>query len=75
MRITVESPGRSTMGGINSSKIEVADIFREHIRDYLKIYKMPPDHYEVVSGIIGCRTDTSLPFPMNSITSFCAIKK
>ena len=45
------------MGGINSSKIEVADIFREHIRDYLKIYKMPPDHYEVVSDIIGCRTE------------------
>jgi hypothetical protein len=40
------------MGGINSTKIEVADIFREHIRDYLKIYKMPPDHYEVVSDII-----------------------
>ncbi len=45
------------MGGTNSTKIEVADIFREHIQDYLKIYKMPPDHYEVVSDIIGCRTE------------------
>jgi len=41
------------MGGINSTKIEVADIFREHIKDYLKIYKMPPDHYEVVSDSSG----------------------
>ena len=45
------------MAGINSTKIEVADIFREHIQDYLKIYNMPPDHYEVVSDIIGCRTE------------------
>jgi hypothetical protein len=45
------------MRGINNTKIEVADIFREHIQDYLKIHKMPPDHYEVVSDIIGCRTE------------------
>ncbi len=36
--------------------IEVADIFREHIRDYLAQYKMPPEHYEVVCDIMNCRT-------------------
>ena len=45
------------MTGTHNSKFEVADIFREHIRDYLKVYKMPPAQFEVVSDIIGCRTE------------------
>ncbi len=40
----------------NDSKIEVADIFREHIREYLEIYNMPYHYYDVVSDIIGCRS-------------------
>jgi hypothetical protein len=35
---------------------EVADIFRRHIGDYLKIYKMPPEHYKVVYDILNCRS-------------------
>ncbi|MCP4370904.1 MAG: IS91 family transposase [Deltaproteobacteria bacterium] len=42
---------------MNNTKVEVADIFRKHIGDYLEIYKMPQEHYEVVSDIIGCRTE------------------
>jgi len=34
---------------------EVADIFRRHIGDYLKRYKMPPEHYKVVYDILNCR--------------------
>lgn len=45
------------MAGMNKSNAELADIFRKHIGDYLKIYKIPPAHYEVVSDIIGCRTE------------------
>ena len=45
------------MSGIRSSTVEVADIFREHIGDYRKKYVMPPEHCEVVSDIIGCRTE------------------
>ena len=45
------------MTGTHKSKFEVADIFREHIRDYLKVYKMSPAQFEVVSDIIGCRTE------------------
>lgn len=44
------------MAPINSSNIEVADIFREHIGDYLEKYKIPPSHYEVVHDILSCRT-------------------
>ena len=45
------------MTGTHNSKFEVADIFREHIRDYLKVYKMSPAQFEIVSDIIGCRTE------------------
>jgi len=37
-------------------KIEVADIFREHIRDYQRRYNMPPAHLKVVGDILNCRT-------------------
>ncbi len=36
--------------------VEVADIFRKHITDYQKQYKMPPEHYKVVYDILSCRT-------------------
>ncbi len=29
------------------SNVEVADIFREHIADYLERYRIPPEHYKV----------------------------
>jgi hypothetical protein len=38
------------------SRVEVADIFRRHIGDYLDKYKMPPEHYKVVYDILNCRT-------------------
>ena len=38
------------------SQVEVADILRSHIGDYLKKYKMPPEHYRVVYDILNCRT-------------------
>jgi hypothetical protein len=35
------------------SRVEVADIFRRHIGDYLDKYKMPPEHYKVVYDILN----------------------
>ncbi|BBO81578.1 putative transposase y4qJ [Desulfosarcina ovata subsp. sediminis] len=37
-------------------QVEVADILRCHIGDYLKKYNMPPEHYRVVYDILNCRT-------------------
>ncbi|BBO90016.1 transposase zinc-binding domain-containing protein [Desulfosarcina ovata] len=37
-------------------QVEVADILRCHIGDYLKRYNMPPEHYRVVYDILNCRT-------------------
>lgn len=45
------------MAGLPERKIEVADIFRKHIGDYLELHDMPPQHYEVVADILGCRTE------------------
>ena len=42
--------------GCKKPKIEVADILREHISDYLSKYRMPPEHYKVVYDILNCRT-------------------
>lgn len=39
-----------------TEKIEVADIFREHIDDYLKKYKLSIDQKKVVEDIVNCRT-------------------
>lgn len=36
--------------------VEIADIFRMHINDYQKLYKLHPDHYKVVYDILNCRT-------------------
>jgi len=41
------------------TNIEVADILREHIPDYLAKYRMPPEHYKVVYDILNCRTATA----------------
>ncbi len=38
------------------SNVEVADIFREHIADYLERYRIPPEHFKVVYDILNCRT-------------------
>lgn len=35
---------------------DMADIFRSHINDFQKKYKLHPDHYKVVGDIIECRT-------------------
>jgi len=36
--------------------VEVADIFKEHIRDYRQTYGMPKEHYKIVYDILSCRT-------------------
>jgi len=36
--------------------IEVADILRMHIADYLTKYNMPREHYKIVHDILTCRT-------------------
>ena len=41
---------------MNKSKVEVADIFKAHIQDYLKKYQMPKEHLKIVYDIISCRT-------------------
>jgi len=42
--------------GSSTANHEIADIFRRHIGDYLKKYKMPPEHYKVVYDILNCRS-------------------
>ncbi len=41
---------------MNKPKLELADIFRKHIGDYRKQYRMSKDQYEVVYDILSCRT-------------------
>lgn len=41
---------------VKRPKVEVADILRHHLGDYLQKYKMPPEHYKVVYDILNCRT-------------------
>jgi hypothetical protein len=36
--------------------IEVADILREHIRDYQEKYPLQPHQYKIVSDLLNCRT-------------------
>ena len=45
------------MSANHSSTVEVADIFREHIGDSEKSTGCRRKHCEVVSDIIGCRTE------------------
>ena len=47
---------RKTIFNTHHPGIEVADIFRKHIGDYQKCYKLHPDHYKVVYDILNCRT-------------------
>ncbi len=42
---------------IKNTTIELADIFREHIADYQKKYKLHPEHYGVIADILNCRTE------------------
>jgi hypothetical protein len=46
---------RKTFFNQEKSKIELADIFRVHIGDYQKKYKLHPEHYAVVYDILNCR--------------------
>ena len=36
--------------------VEVADIFKAHIRDYQQKYRMPTKHQKIVYDILSCRT-------------------
>ena len=45
-----------TASAYKKPPIEVADILREHICDYLVKYRMPPEHYKVVYDILNCRS-------------------
>jgi len=36
--------------------LELADILREHIRDYQKAYPMSPEQYRIVFNLLNCRT-------------------
>jgi len=38
------------------NSIELADIMREHIRDYQEKYPLRPHQYKVVSDVLNCRT-------------------
>ena len=37
-------------------KLEVADIFRQHIHQYRQAYPLLPDHKKIVSSLLNCRT-------------------
>lgn len=37
-------------------KLEVADVFRQHIKDYQQSYHLWPEHFKVVSDLDHCRT-------------------
>ena len=41
---------------ISKATVELADIFREHIGEYQRKYKLHPDHYPVINDILNCRT-------------------
>jgi hypothetical protein len=39
-------------------KLQLADILRTHLRDYLNAYPLSPDQYRILSHLINCRTPT-----------------
>lgn len=41
---------------LKKAKLEVADIFRHHMEDYRKSYRLGPQHRKIVSDITRCRT-------------------
>jgi hypothetical protein len=41
---------------LEKRSIEVADILREHIRDYQEKYSLQPHQYKIVSDLLNCRT-------------------
>lgn len=40
----------------NDARVEVADVLRQYVGDYLAKYKMPPEHYKIVYDLLNCRT-------------------
>lgn len=42
----------------DTRKVELADIFRRHLMDYQKKYKLYPEHYGVIADILNCRTES-----------------
>ena len=41
---------------LSKPKLEVADIIRQHIKDYRQHYHLWPEHFKVVSDLDHCRT-------------------
>ena len=39
-----------------TNQLQVADIFRKHIADYQKTYRLWPDQQKIVSDLLNCRT-------------------
>ena len=44
------------MAQLKKAKLQVADIFRHHMEDYRKSYRLGPQHRKIVSDITRCRT-------------------
>ncbi len=37
--------------------VEIADILRQHIKDYQKKYSLSPEQYKIVYDLLNCRTE------------------
>jgi len=46
-----------TKADSKKDKVEVADILREHIREYQERYPLRPDQYKIVYDLLNCRTE------------------
>jgi len=46
------------MKPFSKPKLHLADILREHLKDYQNAYPLPPDQYRILSHLISCRTPT-----------------
>ena len=44
------------MAHLKKAKLHVADIFRHHMEEYRKSYRLGPQHRKIVSDITRCRT-------------------
>jgi hypothetical protein len=44
------------MISLKKPQVQVADILRNHIRDYQKSYPLWPEHKKIVSDLLNCRT-------------------
>lgn len=38
------------------SSVEIADVFKMHVKDYCKSNKLTPEQYKVINAILNCRT-------------------